>query len=32
VQQVAAEPEYGQHHQQQQQQVAVSYDYTDDKQ
>jgi len=32
VQQVAAEPEYGQHHQQQQQQAAVSYDYTDDKQ
>ncbi|KAL5244164.1 hypothetical protein ACI65C_011574 [Semiaphis heraclei] len=32
VQQVPAEPEYGQHHQQQQQQVAVSYDYTDDKQ
>ncbi|XP_025197079.1 vacuolar protein-sorting-associated protein 36-like isoform X2 [Melanaphis sacchari] len=31
VQQVAAEPEYGQHHQQQQQ-VASSYDYTDDKQ
>lgn len=32
VQQVPAEPEYGQHHQQQQQQVAVSYDYTDEKQ